>query len=316
MRARQGVVDERAVRRRAEEAVPDRGARLLGLRRVRQRARVPADDRPLVAGIRDDDDSRGVAEERADAREQAGVLRVSLVPHGAVGRAGVDRVHRRQVHRRRARSQRPAAEPLLPDARRPRDHGERGRRRADRSRERQGQGPPRARPHVPRRLRARPPRARRRAQERVREPPAVRRMARSESHPVAASRRREAAAPSVDRATLLPRLQAFGYTTETLQFMLQPMVREHRDPVGSMGNDSALAVLVRQAAHALRLFPAAVRAGDEPADRLDPRRSHHVARVLRRAPRATCSRPRRSTPSGCACASRSSPTRSWPASRT
>ena len=25
--------------------------------------------------------------------------------------------------------------------------------------------------------------------------------------------------------------------------MLQPMVREHRDPVGSMGNDSALAVL-------------------------------------------------------------------------
>jgi glutamate synthase (NADPH/NADH) large chain len=47
----------------------------------------------------------------------------------------------------------------------------------------------------------------------------------------------------VDRENLLPRLQAFGYTTETLQFMLQPMVREHRDPVGSMGNDSALAVL-------------------------------------------------------------------------
>ena len=52
-----------------------------------------------------------------------------------------------------------------------------------------------------------------------------------------------AAAPAIDRATLLPRLQAFGYTSETLQFMLQPMVREHRDPVGSMGNDSALAVL-------------------------------------------------------------------------
>jgi glutamate synthase (NADH) large subunit (EC 1.4.1.14) len=49
--------------------------------------------------------------------------------------------------------------------------------------------------------------------------------------------------PVIDRETLLPRLQAFGYTTETLQFMLQPMVREHRDPIGSMGNDSALAVL-------------------------------------------------------------------------
>jgi glutamate synthase (NADPH/NADH) large chain len=49
--------------------------------------------------------------------------------------------------------------------------------------------------------------------------------------------------PRFDREDLLPRLQAFGYTTETLQFMLQPMVKEHRDPVGSMGNDSVLAVL-------------------------------------------------------------------------
>ncbi len=53
----------------------------------------------------------------------------------------------------------------------------------------------------------------------------------------------EARDPEIDRATLLPRLQAFGYTIETLHFMLQPMVREHRDPVGSMGNDSTLAVL-------------------------------------------------------------------------
>ena len=50
-------------------------------------------------------------------------------------------------------------------------------------------------------------------------------------------------AAEFDPATLMPRMQAFGYTSETLQFMLQPMVKEHRDPVGSMGNDSALAVL-------------------------------------------------------------------------
>lgn len=43
--------------------------------------------------------------------------------------------------------------------------------------------------------------------------------------------------------TLLPRMQAFGYTVETMQFMLLPLVRELRDPVGSMGNDSALACL-------------------------------------------------------------------------
>jgi glutamate synthase (NADPH/NADH) large chain len=47
-------------------------------------------------------------------------------------------------------------------------------------------------------------------------------------------------------STLLPRMQAFGYTTETMQFMLQPLVQEERDPIGSMGNDSALACLSDQ----------------------------------------------------------------------
>ena len=46
-----------------------------------------------------------------------------------------------------------------------------------------------------------------------------------------------------DSETLLPRMQAFGYTVETLKFMLRPLVEQARDPVGSMGNDSALAVL-------------------------------------------------------------------------
>jgi len=42
---------------------------------------------------------------------------------------------------------------------------------------------------------------------------------------------------------LIPRMQAFGYTVETMQFMLLPIVRELRDPLGSMGNDAALACL-------------------------------------------------------------------------
>ncbi|MBC8352733.1 MAG: glutamate synthase large subunit [Planctomycetes bacterium] len=46
--------------------------------------------------------------------------------------------------------------------------------------------------------------------------------------------------------SLLPRMQAFGYTLETMSFMLQPLIREKRDPVGSMGNDSALACLSDQ----------------------------------------------------------------------
>ncbi len=46
-----------------------------------------------------------------------------------------------------------------------------------------------------------------------------------------------------DSATLLARLQAFGYTIESLKFMLYPLIRVGKDPIGSMGNDSCLAVL-------------------------------------------------------------------------
>ncbi|MFO1062465.1 MAG: glutamate synthase large subunit [Pirellulales bacterium] len=46
--------------------------------------------------------------------------------------------------------------------------------------------------------------------------------------------------------TLLERMQAFGFTFETMQFMLLPMIKEARDPIGSMGNDSALACLSDQ----------------------------------------------------------------------
>ena len=49
--------------------------------------------------------------------------------------------------------------------------------------------------------------------------------------------------PSFESETLLQRMQAHGYTSETMQFMLIPMVKELRDPLGSMGNDAALAVM-------------------------------------------------------------------------
>ena len=45
---------------------------------------------------------------------------------------------------------------------------------------------------------------------------------------------------------LIPKMKAFGYTQETMQFMLQPMVTELRDPLGSMGNDAALAVISKK----------------------------------------------------------------------
>ncbi|HAG73159.1 MAG TPA: glutamate synthase subunit alpha, partial [Gammaproteobacteria bacterium] len=48
---------------------------------------------------------------------------------------------------------------------------------------------------------------------------------------------------SLDSENTLQRMQAFGYTIETMHFMLIPLVTEARDPLGSMGNDSALACL-------------------------------------------------------------------------
>ncbi|NOY43702.1 MAG: glutamate synthase subunit alpha [Planctomycetes bacterium] len=46
-----------------------------------------------------------------------------------------------------------------------------------------------------------------------------------------------------DSQTLLQRMQAFGFTVETMQFMLLPLIKVEKDPIGSMGNDSCLACL-------------------------------------------------------------------------
>jgi len=45
------------------------------------------------------------------------------------------------------------------------------------------------------------------------------------------------------RESLLDRQQAFGYTQEDVKFLLTPMAMNGEEPIGSMGNDSPLAVL-------------------------------------------------------------------------
>ncbi len=47
----------------------------------------------------------------------------------------------------------------------------------------------------------------------------------------------------VDPATSACRLRAFGYTREEMQRIIAPMARDGQEPVGSMGNDTPLAVL-------------------------------------------------------------------------
>jgi glutamate synthase (ferredoxin) len=49
--------------------------------------------------------------------------------------------------------------------------------------------------------------------------------------------------PEPDHATVLRRQQAFGYTHEDLRILISPMARNGEEPIGSMGTDTALAVL-------------------------------------------------------------------------
>ncbi len=53
----------------------------------------------------------------------------------------------------------------------------------------------------------------------------------------------EVAPQTPDQETLLHRQQAFGYTQEDLKFLMTPMAVAGQEAVGSMGNDSPLAVL-------------------------------------------------------------------------
>ncbi|MDB4614728.1 glutamate synthase large subunit, partial [bacterium] len=57
----------------------------------------------------------------------------------------------------------------------------------------------------------------------------------------------DAERPALNHAdTLVRKLQAFGYTRETLDFMLIPLINVKKDPIGSMGNDAAMACLSDQ----------------------------------------------------------------------
>ncbi len=59
---------------------------------------------------------------------------------------------------------------------------------------------------------------------------------------------------SMDQKTLFRRLQLFGYTKEDLSVLLQPMVKAGKDPIGSMGTDTPLAVLSLQSQHIANYF--------------------------------------------------------------
>ena len=91
----------------------------------------------------------------------------------------------------------------------------------------------------------------------------------------------------------------------TSRSCIAPMVRNAEEPIGSMGNDAALAVLSRPAPVAVQLLQAALRAGHQPADRPDPRGDRHVAGHRRRRRGQPARRERPSTRTSSSWTSRS-----------
>ena len=70
---------------------------------------------------------------------------------------------------------------------------------------------------------------------------------------------------------LLQRQLVFGYTQEDIRVLLAPLLRDGREPTGSMGNDLSLAVFSDSPPVAVLLLQAALRPGHQPGDRLGPR---------------------------------------------
>ena len=120
--------------------------------------------------------------------------------------------------------------------------------------------------------------------------------------------------PGPDPRTLLQRQQAFGYTLEDLKYILGPMGTNGEEAIGSMGNDSPLAVLSDRAQPLFNYFKQLFAQVTNPP--LDAIREELVTSVFTGAggERATCwsPGPTRATRSRWTC--RSSITTRWPGS--
>lgn len=58
----------------------------------------------------------------------------------------------------------------------------------------------------------------------------------------------------MDQRSLLNRQQLFGYSREDLKVIIAPMVQDGKDPIGSMGTDTPLAILSHHAQHLANYF--------------------------------------------------------------
>ena len=115
---------------------------------------------------------------------------------------------------------------------------------------------------------------------------------------------------------VLRRQQVFGYTHEELKIILAPMAKTGARADRLDGHRHADRRAVRPAAPAVRLLPAAVRPGHQPAARRHPRGAGHRPRLHHRPGGQPARARRRRRAARSACRSRSSTTTSWPSSST
>ena len=222
--------------------VPDLHARCVRHRPLRRGARAAQPRGPAAAPRDPDDDPGGVGEPRVDGRRAQGVLPLPRVADGAVGRPRVDRVHRRHRDRRGARPQRPAPVALLGHRRRPRDHGERGRRAR------------RRRPSTSC-ARAGSSRARSSSSTRRRGASSPTTRSRPSSRPSSPYQEwLDAGLVHLDdlppqfplvpqHSSAVQQQRLFGYTQEDLRLIIAPMARNAVESLGSMGTDTPVPVL-------------------------------------------------------------------------
>ncbi len=245
------------------------------------------------------------------SRERRAFYEYHSSPDGAVGRPGLDRVHRRHGHRRGARPERPAAVALLRDPGRPGRHGLRGGRARHPSRARAAQGArctpdgsswstrPRAASSTTRRSSGSWPREHPYGEWLKRHlvdiedlPPAhAERPGPRHGLPAAAGLRLHARRPA-------PRAGADG--------------RAGRGADRIDGHRHRARRAVRSPAPAVRLLHAALRAGHQPAARRHPRGTGDDDGVGASARSATCSSPSRSRASRSRSPIPSCTTTRWP----
>ena len=263
-----GAVPLRRVRRRAVEGPARHARRAVGLGHLRQRPRVPGHERALPAPRDPDDDPGAVAEARVDEPGAPRLLRVPLGPDGALGRPGVDRLHRRDRDRGDPRSKRAPALPLLRDEGRSGRHGVRGGCAGHPARERADQGAAPSGADLPGRHGARPDRRRRGDQGPARCRAPLRRLAPRQSRPArrsaqaqGAPRRSRHGPPAADRVRVHARGPPDPPGADGAEGRGGARLHGHRHGAGRP---------VEPAAAPLRLLQAALRPGHEPAPGPDP----------------------------------------------